>query len=93
MRFGPQRTSPLKQFGHSPSKRQGFSPLKDNNRKSTGKKGRTELSYVHYNNAIYMGGMNAFKRNGRGIILFDEGTSAIINSKFENLIEHSTFIR
>lgn len=33
--------------------------------------------YVHYNNAIYMGGMTSYKKNGNGIMLIDEGTSMI----------------
>ena len=48
--------------------------------------------YIHYNNAIYMGGMTAFKRYGEGIMLFDNGTSAIVESCYDTLTGHNIFI-
>jgi len=63
---------------YSPSKYRGTSPLKIDNRNQFNKKIKEEKSYFHYNNAVYMGEMISYKRNGTGIVLYDEGTSAII---------------
>lgn len=33
--------------------------------------------FCHYNNAIYMGGMSAFKKHGLGLLLHDDGSCII----------------
>lgn len=33
--------------------------------------------FCHYKNAMYMGGMKSFHRNGEGIIIHDNGTSVV----------------
>jgi hypothetical protein len=37
--------------------------------------------FCHYKNAMYMGGMNSFQKNGMGILLYDNGSSVICNHK------------
>ncbi len=59
----PDKSLKLKKYSPSPSKL---------NRRPT-----NEQLYFHYNNAIYMGGMVSYKRNGNGILLIDDGTSMI----------------
>lgn len=49
--------------------------------------------YVHYNNAIYMGGMTSYKKNGSGIMLIDEGTSMITEYCFDNMVGHNIIFR
>ena len=48
---------------------------------------------MHYNNAVYMGGMVSFKRNGEGIVLLDNGISAIIDSNYDSYVGHNVFFR
>lgn len=45
----------------------------------------SELYYCHYKNAMYMGGIKSFKKEGRGIILHDNGI-CIITSYFNDLL-------
>ena len=85
MRFNNER--------YSPSKRKGISPFKSEGRNQFNKKIKEEKSYFHYNNAIYMGEMVSYKRNGIGIMLYDEGTSAIMETNYESLTGHSIFFR
>ena len=84
MKFGVERVSP--------SKRQ-CSPHSMEGKTYFSKKVKSLKTYVHYNNAIYMGGMVSFKRNGGGVLLQDDGTSAIIDSNYDSLTEHSVFFR
>jgi hypothetical protein len=48
---------------------------------------------MHYNNAIYMGGMVSYKRNGSGILLMDEGTSAITEYCYDSLSGQNIYFR
>lgn len=38
-----------------------------------------------------MGNMISYKRNGQGIMLYDEGTSAIVDYNFDTLVGHNIF--
>lgn len=49
--------------------------------------------FMHYNNGIYMGGMNAFKRNGPGLLLLDDGTSLLSDYCFDSLTNHNVLLR
>lgn len=37
----------------------------------------SDYYYCHFKNAIYMGGIKAFQKHGRGIMLYDDGVSAV----------------
>ncbi len=50
------------------------SPIKDNKAKNSSE---TDVYFCHYKNAMYMGGMKSFKKNGRGIAIHDDGTSIV----------------
>ena len=54
---------------------------------------QAEKIYMHYNNAIYMGTMTSYKRNGQGMILLDDGTSGIIETCYDTLVGHNIFFR
>ncbi len=40
-----------------------------------------------------MGGMNSYKRNGKGILLLDDGSSAITNYCFNTMQSHNVIFR
>jgi hypothetical protein len=84
MRFRNERVSPAKR---------NVSPHRIEGRGVMNCKLKSDRQYMHYNNAIYMGGMTSFKRNGVGLMLWDDGTSAVIDSCFDSLTSHSLFFR
>lgn len=43
----------------------------------------SDYYYCHLNNAMYMGGIKAFQKHGRGVIIHDDGTS-VISSYFND---------
>jgi len=45
----------------------------------------SELYYCHYKNAMYMGGIKSYKKEGRGIILHDNGVS-MLTSHYNDLL-------
>lgn len=49
--------------------------------------------FCHYNNAVYMGGMNAYKKDGKGIVLHDDGSAAITEHLHDNLSGHTIIFR
>ena len=75
----------------SPFQVRGCSPGKMCGKNQFNKKIKSEKTYIHYNNGVYMGGLVSYKRNGQGIILLDEGTSGVITSNFDSLSGHSVF--
>ena len=81
MKFGQQRTPRNHNKGASPFKNRTNSPFTK----------RDENIFMHYNNGVYMGGMISYKRNGEGMVLLDDGTSAIINSCYDSLTGHNIF--
>ena len=46
----------------------------------------SSLYYCHYKNATYMGGIKAFKKEGRGILLHDNGLCAV--TSYHNDLSH-----
>lgn len=80
MRFAQQRVSPNK----CPPK-QASSQLNA--------RLESERSYLHYNNAIYMGGVISYKRNGQGIMLMDDGTSVLCEHCFDTQTGHNIIFR
>lgn len=51
----------------------------------------TTLYFCHYRNAMYMGGVKSFKKQGKGILLHDNGLS-VICSHFNDLMHgHNIF--
>ena len=51
----------------------------------------SSLYYCHYRNAMYMGGIKSFKKDGRGIMLHDYGVS-VITSYYNDLMHgHNIF--
>jgi len=51
----------------------------------------SSLYYCHYKNAMYMGGIKAFKKDGRGIVLHDSGVSAITSYYNDLMHGHNIF--
>lgn len=33
--------------------------------------------FCHYNNAVYQGGMSAYKKHGKGLLLHDDGAAVV----------------
>lgn len=54
---------------------------------------RCPKTYMHYNNAIFMGDMTSYKRNGTGVMLTDDGTSAIMDYCYDTPTGHNIFFR
>jgi hypothetical protein len=54
---------------------------------------QSDKFYCHYSNGVYMGGMNSYKRNGKGILLLDDGSSAITNYCFNTMQSHNVIFR
>jgi hypothetical protein len=50
-----------------------------------------DVYFCHYQNAMYMGGAKAFEKHGRGLLLHDNGTSAI-TSYYNNLYDGEVII-
>jgi hypothetical protein len=51
----------------------------------------SSLYYCHYKNAMYMGGIKSFKKDGKGILLHDCGLS-ILTSYYNDLMHgHNIF--
>ena len=49
--------------------------------------------FCHYNNAIYMGGMDNLQRHGRGILLHDDGSSAVTEYSRDVPVGHNIIFR
>jgi hypothetical protein len=82
MRFAQQRTSPSKQQNSTKCLNQ-----------TVNARLLSERTYVHYNNATYMGGMASYKRNGQGILLLDDGSSIISEYCFDSMTGHNIIFR
>lgn len=84
MRFAQQRVSPCKQ--KNAGKITVPAPQVNHRLES-------EKSFVHYNNAIYMGAMVSYKRNGKGMMLLDDGTSIVSEYCFDTMTGHNVIFR
>lgn len=82
MRFAHQRISPTKLQTSTKSLHQALNTRL-----------KSERTYVHYNNATYMGGMTSYKRSGQGILLLDDGSSIISEYCFDSLTGHNIIFR
>lgn len=51
----------------------------------------SSLYFCHYKNAMYMGGIKSFKKDGRGILLHDNGQSVITSYSNDLLHGHNIF--
>lgn len=51
----------------------------------------SNLYYCHYKNAMYMGGIKSFKKDGKGILLHDDGISALTSYYNDLLHGHNIF--
>lgn len=52
----------------------------------------SNLYYCHYRNAMYMGGIKSFKKEGRGILLHDSGLSVLTSYYNDVMHGHNIFI-
>ena len=75
--------SPTKR-GNNRSRTPGSSSPQNGNPSST-----NNLYFCHYTNAMYMGGIRSFKKEGRGILLHDSGISILGNYSNDLLHGHS----
>ena len=48
-----------------------------------------KLYFCHYNNAMYMGGIRSFKKESRGIMLYDNGVCALTSYTNDLLNGHN----
>lgn len=81
------RFSPLK-FTKSPPERSSYLPSNKNINRL-----QSNRYYCHYSNALYMGGMDSFKKNGYGIMLMDSGTCAITCYSHDTPVETHIIFR
>jgi len=82
MRKSPIKKTPEKTMSTSKSRMTANSP---------GKTTTSALYYCHYKNAMYMGGIKSFKKDGRGILLHDNGIS-VLTSYYNDLLHgHNIF--
>ena len=51
----------------------------------------SSLYFCHYKNAMYMGGIKSFKKDGRGILIHDNGVSIISNYFNDQMHGHNIF--
>ena len=51
----------------------------------------SSVYFCHYKNAMYMGGIKAFKKDGKGILLHDSGISAITSYLNDQLHGHNIY--
>jgi hypothetical protein len=51
----------------------------------------SSLYFCHYRNAMYMGGVKNFKKEGKGILLHDNGLSVICSHANDNMHGHNVF--
>lgn len=49
------------------------------------------LYFCHYKNAMYMGGIKSFKKDGKGILIHDCGVSVITNYMNDLMHGHNIF--
>lgn len=85
MRFTNDRVSPAKKS----QKISGRFECKD----MINYKLRSQKTYMHYNNGIYMGDMTSYKRNGVGVMLLDDGTSGIVDYCYDSPTAHNIFFK
>ena len=79
-------------FKKTPDKNLKYSATKSSLQQSTSaSQVSSSLYFCHFKNAMYMGGIKAFQRNGRGIVLHDNGTN-VISSYYNDLLHgHNVF--
>ena len=70
-------TPPKRSATPSPSKRLSSSSQKNL---------QSDTYFCHFKNAMYMGGIKAFQKNGRGILIHDNGVSSI--TSHQNDMKH-----
>jgi len=77
--------SPQKRNNNSQSKTSSpiASPANTNN--------TNPLYYCHYKNAMYMGGIKSFKKEGKGILLHDSGLSILSSYANDQMHGHNIF--
>jgi hypothetical protein len=77
MRGTPRKHDTATKNQKTPSK----SPLKESSSKNSLSQSKDALSqdpyFCHFRNAMYMGRAKVFQKDGKGILLHDDGTSAI----------------
>lgn len=49
--------------------------------------------FCHYNDAVYMGGMSAYKKHGKGILLHDDGSCVITDYLHDTPTGHNIIFR
>jgi hypothetical protein len=82
MRKSPQKKTPEKGKLMSTNR---------SNQSSAQANSTVSIYFCHYKNAMYMGGIKSFKKEGRGILLHDNGTS-VISSYYNDLLHgHNIF--
>jgi hypothetical protein len=61
-----------------------------NNNQNTHNNNSTNY-FCHYKNAMYMGGIKSFKKEGKGILLHDSGVSVLTNYINDVMHGHNIF--
>lgn len=67
------------------------SPAKYNATTITNNTSSSALYFCHYKNAMYMGGIKSFKKDGKGILIHDCGLSVVTNYLNDLMHGHNIF--
>jgi hypothetical protein len=84
--------------GFSPSKTRSADPIDYRNDRAEGERFGSRntndwKNFCHYNNAVYMGGMSASQKHGKGLLLHDDGASVITEYYHDALAGHNIIFR
>jgi hypothetical protein len=66
-------------------------PAKYNPSQSPNNSNNSTLYFCHYKNAMYMGGIKSFKKDGKGILIHDCGLSVVTNYLNDLMHGHNIF--
>lgn len=67
------------------------SPIKSTSPVASPNSNTHPLYFCHYRNAMYMGGVKSFKKEGKGILLHDNGLSVICSHTNDLMHGHNIF--
>jgi hypothetical protein len=66
-------------------------PVKYNASQPQSSTNNSTLYFCHYKNAMYMGGIKSFKKDGKGILIHDCGLSVVTNYLNDLMHGHNIF--
>ncbi len=66
-------------------------PVKYNPSQTSSTTSNSTLYFCHYKNAMYMGGIKSFKKDGKGILIHDNGLSVVTSYLNDLMHGHNIF--